>query len=382
LFKALCVGLLLVGLSAAAQGASTCQASASLKSRNDEYTSQGANFLTYDLTITNVGSCSITSVQLQFTLPSSSSLSQFWNLAAGSNATSYNLTNFGNSLAANSSYGGAGLILQFASNSAVNISVMVEAATCACASSSNNSSANGSTSSTGSSNSTSNSTTSSNSSLPFGTFNATLFNSSNPAVSQALLLQLFTAPTEVEREALLSDQQFVFDFGNSMTGITKNAGGRTVAATPTNFAALIGHGVAMTVGFIEPCGINLPHTHPRATEINFIVQGTFLAGFFQENGARFIGNVLQPGMATVFPRGAIHFELNLGCQPAMFVAAFNNEDPGVQTTSLSFFGLPRDIVQSSLNISSIQTIDDLAAHLPGNPAVAMQACMQACGLSS
>jgi oxalate decarboxylase/phosphoglucose isomerase-like protein (cupin superfamily) len=193
-------------------------------------------------------------------------------------------------------------------------------------------------------------------------------------------LELLTAPTEVEREALLTGNQFVFDFTNASSGITKSSGGRTVAATRTNFPAIIGHGVAMTVGFIEPCGINLPHTHPRATEINFIVSGSFQAGFFQENGARFIGNILQPGMATVFPQGAIHFELNLGCEPAVFVAAFNNEDPGVQTIAQSFFGLPTDVTQVSLNISSIQTVEDLAAHLPANPAVAMQECMKTCGL--
>jgi len=218
-------------------------------------------------------------------------------------------------------------------------------------------------------------------SVHFGTFNASLFNSTNPAISSTLLQELITAPTELAREALLTDQQFVFDFVNSLTGITKGGGGSTVAATRTNFAALVGHGVAMTVGFIEPCGINLPHTHPRATEINFILSGTFLAGFFEENGARFIGNVLHAGMATVFPRGAIHFELNIGCEPAMFVAAFNDEDPGVQTTSLSFFGLPANIIQASLNISSIQTVDDLGAHLPNNPANAIQACKQTCGLS-
>jgi hypothetical protein len=30
-------------------------------------------------------------------------------------------------------------------------------------------------------------------------------------------------------------------------------------------------------------------------------------------------------MATVFPQGAIHFEINMNCEPAMFIAAFNNE---------------------------------------------------------
>ena len=49
-----------------------------------------------------------------------------------------------------------------------------------------------------------------------------------------------------------------------------------------------------------------------------------------ENGARFIPVELAAGSAAVFPQGAIHFEMNPTCEPAMFVAAFNNEDPGVQ----------------------------------------------------
>jgi hypothetical protein len=69
-----------------------------------------------------------------------------------------------------------------------------------------------------------------------------------------------------------------------------------------------------------------------------------------ENGARFVFNELPAGSATVFPKGAIHFEMNLECgeffqprpylfdpqrkekmaaEPTLFVAAFNNEDPGV-----------------------------------------------------
>jgi hypothetical protein len=115
------------------------------------------------------------------------------------------------------------------------------------------------------------------------------------AVSPELKIKLKTATTELERVNLLNSQDFIFDFSSfinattNLTGLTVGRGGRTVSANPTNFPALIGHGIAMTVGFIEPCGINLPHTHPRATEINFIVSGEFRAGFFLENGAHFIG---------------------------------------------------------------------------------------------
>eukprot|EP00026_Physarum_polycephalum_P015061 Phypoly_transcript_15654.p1 GENE.Phypoly_transcript_15654~~Phypoly_transcript_15654.p1 ORF type:complete len:249 (+),score=42.16 Phypoly_transcript_15654:48-794(+) len=201
------------------------------------------------------------------------------------------------------------------------------------------------------------------------------------SASAEQVAQLLNAPSELDRLKLLKDNQFVFDFKNSKLGVTQSAGGKTVATSRTDFPAVIGHNIAMTVGFIEACGINLPHTHPRATEINFIAKGRFQAGFFLENQATFIGHILEEGMATVFPQGAIHFEINLECEPAVFVAAFNNEDPGVQTTASSFFGLPADVAAVSLNISSIQTVEDLAKYLPHNPAIAMKECMQRCGMT-
>lgn len=143
--------------------------------------------------------------------------------------------------------------------------------------------------------------------------------------------------------------QFVFDFLNPPggSGETVGAGGHTVAASSATFPALIGTGMAMTIGFLGPCGFNTPHTHPRATEFNFVVNSTLSAGLLTENGARFVFNEVPAGSAAIFPRGAIHFEMNNGCgkcyrpclrkislthkssEPAMFVAGFNDEDPGV-----------------------------------------------------
>lgn len=67
------------------------------------------------------------------------------------------------------------------------------------------------------------------------------------------------------------------------------------------------------IGFLGPCAINTPHTHPRATEINFSVNGTLRGGFLAENGAKFIEVTLNPGEAAIFPQAAIHFEMNTGC---------------------------------------------------------------------
>jgi len=190
---------------------------------------------------------------------------------------------------------------------------------------------------------------------------------------------LKTAPSTLQRQALLEDSQYVFNFINATSGISKGTGGTTISAAAINFPALIGNGIAMTIGYIAPCSINLPHTHPRATEINFIVEGEFEAGFFQENMAKFVGNTISKGMVTVFPMGAIHFEQNLQCDPAMFVAAFNNEDPGVLTVASGYFGLPAEIAAAGLNLT-ITTVEQLAKFLPANPALGLLECRQRCGL--
>ena len=77
--------------------------------------------------------------------------------------------------------------------------------------------------------------------------------------------------------------------------------------------------------------MNTPHTHPRATEFLFLINGTMDAGFVEENGARFVINTLTQGQGTIFPKGSIHYQINDGCEPITFVAALNDEDPGVNS---------------------------------------------------
>ncbi|KAJ6519030.1 RmlC-like cupin domain-containing protein [Mycena sanguinolenta] len=207
---------------------------------------------------------------------------------------------------------------------------------------------------------------------------------SMPVVSTPLsdkVAELRLDPTAVDRvNSLSSDDQFVFDFLNPPAGVVTGAAGHTVTATSGTFPAVVGNGVAMTVGFFGPCGINTPHTHPRATEINFSVNGTLRAGLLTENGARFVMNELPPGSMMVFPQGAVHFEMNDGCEPAMFVAAFNSEDPGVLSVAQRFFGLPIDILAATMGGLGVQQVEGLEAMIPDNIAVGTDACLQRCGL--
>ncbi|CAF1292496.1 unnamed protein product, partial [Didymodactylos carnosus] len=180
----------------------------------------------------------------------------------------------------------------------------------------------------------------------------------------------------------ITSNSYVFDFDNATVGVSTGKGGRTVAANARNFPALINHGVAMTVGYIGPCGLNLPHFHPRASGILYVVHGKFEIGFYQENSAKFITNIVKKGQATVFPKGAVHYEQNLGCEPAQFVAAYNNEDPGTLTVINSLKQVSANIVSASLGDIPDNEFEALLKRLPVNPALGVDECLIRCGLKS
>ncbi|KIP10703.1 hypothetical protein PHLGIDRAFT_115256 [Phlebiopsis gigantea 11061_1 CR5-6] len=201
------------------------------------------------------------------------------------------------------------------------------------------------------------------------------------ADSASLVTSLKTATNEVAKVNLLQDSDYVFDFFNASTGIASGSGGHAVAASVSNFPALVGQGVAMTVGFLEPCGMNTPHTHPRATEILYAVNGTLTSGTIGENGSRFVFNTISPGQATVFPMGSVHYQANEGCAPMTFVSAFNYEDPGTLSMAQRYLGLPPDVVAASLGNLGVEDVVGIEAALPDNFALGRDECLQRCGLT-
>jgi hypothetical protein len=204
-----------------------------------------------------------------------------------------------------------------------------------------------------------------------------------PTKDQSVAL-LITAATANDRIKLLDDIDFKFDFFNPTPDEITATGhdGMLVTARRDTFPALVGNGIALSVGFLGPCGLNTPHTHPRATEFNFAVNGTLRAGMIGENEARFVMNTLEPGQATIFPRGAIHFEQNLGCEPVIFVAAFSDEDPGTSSLASNFFeNLPSDIVGATLGGLGATEVTGLAAQIPKNVAFGTDDCLKRCGLT-
>ncbi|RVX18799.1 Germin-like protein subfamily 1 member 17 [Vitis vinifera] len=98
-------------------------------------------------------------------------------------------------------------------------------------------------------------------------------------------------------------------------------------------------GISMVRIDYEPYGQNPPHTHPRATEILTVLEGTLYVGFVTSNTEnRLISKVLNKGDVFVFPIGLIHFQFNVGKTKAVAIAGLSSQNPGVITIANAVFG--------------------------------------------
>lgn len=138
---------------------------------------------------------------------------------------------------------------------------------------------------------------------------------------------------------LVGADDFYFS-GLHIAGTTTNpVGSNVTAVTVAQLQGLNTLGISMARIDYAPWGINPPHTHPRASEILTVLEGSLLVGFVTSNPEnRLITKVLQKGDAFVFPVGLIHFQQNVGNYNAVAVAALSSQNPGVIPIAKSVFG--------------------------------------------
>jgi quercetin dioxygenase-like cupin family protein len=133
------------------------------------------------------------------------------------------------------------------------------------------------------------------------------------------------------------------DFSTSglhVAGNTSNAvGSKVTPVTATQIAGLNTLGISIVRIDYAPWGINPPHTHPRATEILTVLEGSLEVGFVTTNPEnRHITKVLQKGDVFVFPVGLIHYQRNVGNRNVIAIAALSSQNPGVITIANAVFG--------------------------------------------
>ncbi|EAZ05858.1 hypothetical protein OsI_28093 [Oryza sativa Indica Group] len=115
-----------------------------------------------------------------------------------------------------------------------------------------------------------------------------------------------------------------------------------------------------------PLGQNPPHTHPRATEIITVLEGTLYVGFVTSNpDNKFFSKVLNKGDVFVFSVGLIHFQFNPNpYKPAVAIAALSSQNPGAITIANAVFGskppISDDVLAKAFQVEK-GTIDWLQA---------------------
>ncbi|KAH9612488.1 hypothetical protein KSS87_009937 [Heliosperma pusillum] len=130
--------------------------------------------------------------------------------------------------------------------------------------------------------------------------------------------------------------------GLDIPGKTNNLGVNVTQVTATQVPGLNTLGISLARIDLAPYEINPPHTHPRATEVLTVIDGTLYVGFVTSNlptgGNKLFTKVLNKGDVFVFPQGLVHFQFNVGNTPAVAFAGLSSQNPGVVTIANAVFG--------------------------------------------
>ncbi|KAL6008976.1 hypothetical protein ACLOJK_022203 [Asimina triloba] len=158
---------------------------------------------------------------------------------------------------------------------------------------------------------------------------------------------------------------FFFD-GLAKPGSTNNTMGSLVtAANVDKIPGLNTLGVSMSRIDYAPGGLNPPHTHPRATEMVFVLEGQLDVGFITTSNS-LISKTIQKGEIFVFPKGLVHFQKNNGAVAAAVIAAFSSQLPGTQSIAATLFAstppVPTNVLTKAFQVGT-KEIDKIKTRL-------------------
>ncbi|PIN24932.1 hypothetical protein CDL12_02320 [Handroanthus impetiginosus] len=115
-------------------------------------------------------------------------------------------------------------------------------------------------------------------------------------------------------------------------------------------------------------GLVPPHSHPRASEVVILLEGSLLVGF-ADTSNRLYRQELLPGDCFIFPKSLIHFLYNIDSgNPALTLSGFNSQNPGFQMSSVATFvsnsPMPSEVLKKGYKING-QNITRIRRNLGG-----------------
>ncbi|XP_002267617.1 putative germin-like protein 2-2 [Vitis riparia] len=154
--------------------------------------------------------------------------------------------------------------------------------------------------------------------------------------------------------------------GLHVPGNTSNPlGSRVTPVTVGQLPGLNTLGISIARIDYAPQGVIPPHTHPRASEILTVLEGSLQVGFVTSNpDNRLITKDLRKGDVFVFPVGLPHFQWNMAGGKAVSLSALSSQNPGVNTIANAVFGsnpgIADDVLAKAFQVDKT-TIDHLQA---------------------
>ncbi|PON61019.1 Germin [Parasponia andersonii] len=134
----------------------------------------------------------------------------------------------------------------------------------------------------------------------------------------------------------VTSEDFFFDGLIKEGNVNIGTGVLLALADVQSFPGLNTLGLSMIRADFAPGGLIPPHTHPRASETGVVIEGKLLVGFVTTDNVLH-SKVLNAGQMFLFPRGLVHFALNVGEGKARILVAFDSQLPGIALVPTSLF---------------------------------------------
>ena len=148
-------------------------------------------------------------------------------------------------------------------------------------------------------------------------------------VSAANGIPSFGLQTALQFRSDLPDSAFRIRFQDG--AINRQPTFLTRSANLANFPVLAAQDVqsALTEVFVKAGTAFLRHSHPRSSEMIYVLKGVFRVLItFEGTNPRVVTVDVKSGEATVFPQGLIHEVKCISKKDCAYVAVFTSADPG------------------------------------------------------
>ncbi|CAJ2630840.1 unnamed protein product [Trifolium pratense] len=155
-----------------------------------------------------------------------------------------------------------------------------------------------------------------------------------------------------KNSSLATVEDFTFS-GIKSPGNFKATGFTSMGVNSNVFPGLNTLGVSFVRADFDVGGVNVPHFHPRATEVAIVLEGKIYSGFVDTKNKIF-AKVLEKGEVMVFPRGLVHFQMNVGDVPATIFGSFDSQNPGLMKIPNVVFGseIKDELLEKAFGLNS------------------------------